>query len=303
MLDCLRTVLDTIVSNFNWQSGSLRRAMKAFLNIYMKQKTFIAVIAALCLLSSVGPIQVFAESGSGSSNNGSDDSSYDDNENEDDSDDADDSDEDDDSDSDDDSESEDESEEDDDNSENSGPQKRPWFSPLRSGILEEKRDERREAIKAKLFEEKPTTTSVRFNEPVKGPAMHLAAQAEMIAAKIALFHARLANIMIRIQTNIDAAEKDGKDASEAQKHLDEAKNDLKDAQELMADVAQARADARIDIEAELEDSTTEKPIRDIVKPIVDELKPEIKSDMEKIRDLMKSAHLHMITSITILKSL
>lgn len=263
----------------------------------MKQKTLIALVAALCLLSSVGPIQVFAESGSGSSHNGSDDSLYDDNDNEDDSDDTDDSDEDD-NDSDDDSESEDESEDGDDDSddENRGPQKRPWFSPLRSGILEEKRDERREAIKTKLFEDE---SHDRSDKPLVNATLH----AEIIASKIAMFHARLGNILIRIQSNIDAQAKDGKDVTKAQSELDAAKSDLRNAQNLMAKIAQARADAQLQIKTEVQASAGIEPVKDIVKPIHEELRPEIREDMEAVRDLMKSAHVHMMASVKALKSL
>lgn len=260
----------------------------------MKQKTLIALIAAICLLSSVGPIQVFAESGSGSSHNGSDDSSYDDN----DSDDTDDSEENDDNDSDDDSESEDESEDGDDDSddENRGPQKRPWFSPLRSGILEEKRDERREAIKSKLFEDE---SHDRSDKPLVNAALH----AEIIASKIAMFHARLGNILIRIQSNIDAQAKDGKDVTKAQSELDAAKSDLRNAQNLMAKIAQARADAQLQIKTEVQASAGIESVKDIVKPIHEELRPEIREDMEAVRDLMKSAHVHMMASVKALKSL
>ncbi len=256
----------------------------------MKQKTLIALIAALCLLSSVGPIQVFAESGSGS-NNGSDDSSYDD------------SNDDNDEDSDD---EEDESEDDNDDNSDDGSDgdddsdRRHWFESLRSHVIEEKRDERREAIKAKLFDDGPHT---RFDEKVRGPFMQIAARTEMMSAKLAMFHARLDNILIRIQTNIDAAEDAGKDVSGAQTELDAAKSDLKQAQTLMAKVAQARTDAQLDIKAEIEDNDSDSDLKDIVKETVDEIRPEIKSDMEKIRDLMKSAHLHMIASIKTLKSL
>lgn len=209
----------------------------------MKHKTFIALIAALCLLSSVGPIQVFAEEEDGVSGS--------------------------------------------------------VGTSARINIGE-KRDERREAIKAKLFSDGP---HARFDEKAGGPFMQVVARTEMMSAKLAMFHARLDNILIRIQTNIDTAKNAGKDTSGAQTELDAAKSDLQQAQALMAKVAQARADARVDIKTEIKDNDSDTSLRDIVKETVDEIRPEIKSDMEEIRDLMKSAHLHMIASVKALKSL
>ncbi len=209
----------------------------------MKQKTLIALVAALCLLSSVGPIQVFAENGDGSS--GDEES------------------------------------------------RKSWLMPIRGGDMQEKRDERREAIKARLFERGDGETAKGMMHQQFGNG---------IMVRLGVFHFRLENIMKRVQVAIDKAETDGKDTDTAQEELDAARADLTKAQTLIETVKTQVQDTRTDLKAEFTGDDT-RPDRDSIHSILAETRPELQADFREIKDLIKSAHMHMIAAVDALKSI